>query len=221
MPSNSSDLTAQRVYAKLREDILNGEREPGTRLGEMALCKEFNVSRGPVRAALSLLAEAGILTIVPHSGASVRVISREDARALYEVRAALESEAASLAAAAIGPNTAEQLRDLLLEHTRQVKFHPTGAYVQTKKSSDFHLVVARLSDNPVLLHYLSKELYPQMALLRSRHKHVQGRGLTALKEHQRIAEAILEGDSEVAGILMRRHINISWESFESQLDVSG
>lgn len=219
MRATSTDLTAQRIYAQLREDILNGSRKPGSRLGEIALCKEFKVSRGPVRAALSLLAEAGILTLKPHSGARVRVIGREDARALYQVRAALESEAASLAAAAIGPAAAGQLRDLLRDHAKQVTVHPSGAYMQSNADHDFHMVVARLSDNPVLMHYLSKELYPQMALLRAKHTHVTGRGLSALMEHQRIAEAILAGDSEVAAILMRRHISNSWASLEAQLDI--
>lgn len=211
------NLTTQRIYDQLREDILSGERKPDSRLGEVAISEKLNVSRGPVRAALSLLAEAGIVTLVPHSGAKVRVISLEDARALYQVRAALEAEAAYLAAAAINSDTVHQLRALLQEHTKQVEIHPTGAYVQGDSDRDFHIVIAKLSYNSIILEFLTGELYPQISLLRIRHKHIKGRGRYALAEHERIIDAIAAGDSEVASLLMRRHINNSWTALEAQL----
>ncbi|PCI86546.1 MAG: GntR family transcriptional regulator [Hyphomicrobiales bacterium] len=212
-----ANLTTQRIYNQLREDILSGVRKPDSRLGEVAISEKLNVSRGPVRAALSLLAEAGIVTLVPHSGAKVRVIDLEDARALYQVRAALEAEAAYLAAAAINPDAAHKLRALLQEHTQQVAVHPTGAYLQSDEDRDFHIVIAKLSYNPVILQFLTGELYPQISLLRVKHERIMGRGRFALAEHERIIDAIVAGDAEVASLLMRRHINNSWASLEDQL----
>ena len=54
-------------------------------------------------------------------------------------------------------------------------------------------------------------------LLRVKHRNVTGRGAKALHEHKRIAAAIAEGDAEVAGLLMRRHIRNSWTALEAQL----
>lgn len=213
----SRGLAAERLADVLREDILSGRIASGERLGEVALAERFEVSRGPVRAALNLLNEAGIVTIVPNSGARVRELSRADARALYEVRAALEAEAAMLAAARAGPETAALFVDLLDQHAGEIAVHPEGAYLQGAGDRDFHMVIARMADNPIILRYLARELYPQLSLLRVKHRNVTGRGAKALNEHKRIATAIADGDAEVAGLLMRRHIRNSWTALEAQL----
>ncbi|HBM60289.1 MAG TPA: GntR family transcriptional regulator [Citreicella sp.] len=207
----------ERLATELRGDILGGRLQPGARLGEVALAERFEVSRGPVRAALNLLSETGLVTIVPNSGARVRVMSRADARALYEVRAALESEAAMLAAAKAEAGTARRFRVLLDQHAQEVGAHPQGAYLQGAGDRDFHMVTAQMAANPIILRYLTRELYPQLSLLRVKHRNVTGRGAKALREHERIAAAIADGDSEVAGLLMRRHIRNSWIALEAQL----
>ncbi len=213
----SRGMVSERLADELREDILKGRRPSGARLGEVALAERFAVSRGPVRAALNLLSETGIVTIVPNSGARVRVMGRADARALYQVRAALEAEAAGLAAARAGSETAAQFGKLLDQHAGEIAAHPEGAYLQGVGDRDFHMVVARMAGNPIILRYLSRELYPQLSLLRLKHRNVTGRGARALNEHMRIATAIADGDSEVAGLLMRRHIRNSWTALEAQL----
>lgn len=213
----SRGLAAERLADVLREDILAGRLPSGARLGEVALAERFEVSRGPVRAALNLLSEAGIVTIVPNSGARVREMGRADARALYEVRAALEAEAAMLAASKAGPETAALFGDLLDQHAGEIAAHPEGAYLQGAGDRDFHMVIARMAGNPLILRYLARELYPQLSLLRVKHRNVTGRGAKALNEHKRIAAAIADGDAEVAGLLMRRHIRNSWIALEAQL----
>ncbi|WP_239520716.1 GntR family transcriptional regulator [Pseudooceanicola aestuarii] len=208
---------AERVALALQGEILEGRFPPGARLGEVALAERFDVSRGPVRTALNQLAETGIVTIVPNSGARVRELGREDARALYEVRAALEAEAARLAAGRADAGAGDMLDKLLGQHADEVSAHPQGAYLQGPGDRDFHMVIARMGGNPIILRYLTRELYPQLSLLRVKHRNVTGRGQAALTEHRRIAEAIACGDAEVAGLLMRRHIRASWEALEAQL----
>ncbi|WP_084354981.1 GntR family transcriptional regulator [Primorskyibacter flagellatus] len=215
--TESRTLVSERLAAELRDDILCGALVPGSRLGEMALAERFAVSRGPVRAALGLLSEAGIVQIVPNSGARVRIIGRSDARALYQVRTALEAEAATLAASNAGRHAAPRFRQLLDQHGAQIAAHPEGAYLQASSDRDFHVVIAELSGNPLILRYLTRELYPQLSLLRVKHRNVTGRGAVALKEHERIAAAIIDGDGEIAGLLMRRHIRNSWTALEMQL----
>lgn len=210
-------MTAERVALALQGEILDGQLEPGSRLGEVVLAERFNVSRGPVRSALNQLADAGIVTIVPNSGARVRELGRDDARALYQVRAALEAEAARLAAEQADATSGEKLEQLLGRHAEEVSAHPQGAYLQGPGDRDFHMVIARMSGNPLILRYVTRELYPQLSLLRVKHRNVTGRGKAALLEHRRIAEAISCGDGEVAALLMRRHIHASWNALEAQL----
>lgn len=206
------------LEAELREDILTGRIRPGERLGEVALAERFAVSRGPVRDALRKLAAAGLVSFLPNIGARVRVFSREDARALYELRAALESDAARWAARRAGQERASGLVQLLGQHAESIAAHPAGAYLQNGKDADFHIVIAEMAQNPLLRNLLADELYPQLALLRRQHRNVDGRGRVALREHENIADAIINGDDELAALLMRRHIEASWNALSGQLE---
>jgi DNA-binding GntR family transcriptional regulator len=89
--------TVDALAGALRAQILDGELPAGTRLREQALCATYGVARHSLRAALRALCAEGLVRIEPHRGASVVQLTPADARALYELRAALELEAAHLA----------------------------------------------------------------------------------------------------------------------------
>jgi DNA-binding GntR family transcriptional regulator len=81
----------------LRREILDGERPAGSRLVEQELCARYGVARHSLRAALRALAAEGLIRVEPNRGASVAKLTAEDITGLYELRAALETEAARLA----------------------------------------------------------------------------------------------------------------------------
>jgi DNA-binding GntR family transcriptional regulator len=89
--------TVDALVAALRRDVLDGARPGGSRLRERELCEAYGVARHTLRAALRALAAEGIVRIEPNRGASVARLSPQDVRWLYELRAALELEAAHLA----------------------------------------------------------------------------------------------------------------------------
>ena len=221
MTISTHGSSAKAIAAALREEIIAGQMQAGERLGEVALAERFNVSRGPVREALRSLAEAGLVSFMPNIGARVRHLTVEDAAALFEVRIALEAEAARLAAERAGSQGAERLRALLDRQEPAVLAHPLGAYLHGSRDTDFHAVVAELAGNPLVLRLLFEELYPQLVMLRRQHQHVEGRGVVALREHERIAEAIGQGEPELAAMLMRRHIRESWLSLKRQMVAQG
>jgi len=81
----------------LRREILDGERPAGSRLVEQELCARYGVARHSLRAALRALAAEGLIRVEPNRGARVAKLTAEDITGLYELRAALETEAARLA----------------------------------------------------------------------------------------------------------------------------
>ncbi len=81
----------------LRREILDGERPAGARLVEQELCARYGVARHSLRAALRALAAEGLIRVEPNRGARVAELRPEDISGLYELRAALETEAARLA----------------------------------------------------------------------------------------------------------------------------
>jgi DNA-binding GntR family transcriptional regulator len=89
--------TVDALATALRREILDGERPAGLRLVERELCERFDVARHTLRAALRALAGEGLVRLEPHRGATVARLDAEQVAWLYELRAALELEAAHLA----------------------------------------------------------------------------------------------------------------------------
>lgn len=78
---------------RLRRDILGGRIDPGERLVEEQLTKQLGISRAPLREALRLLAQQGLVEHIPRRGVRVATLSDDDVRELYEVRDVLERHA--------------------------------------------------------------------------------------------------------------------------------
>ena len=87
--------TVDAVAASLRTRILDGDLTPGERLREIELTEGYGVARHSLRAALRQLQSEGLVTIEPNRGA--RVAELTDFEPLFELRTALELEAARLA----------------------------------------------------------------------------------------------------------------------------
>lgn len=86
----------EQVLELLRADILAAEFAPGQRLVESRLCERFEVSRTVIREVLRQLESEGLVALVPHRGPVVAELTRADAKALYEVRGALEGDRKSV-----------------------------------------------------------------------------------------------------------------------------
>jgi len=89
--------TVDALAGALRSRIFEGELAAGARLPERDLTERYGVARHSVRAALRSLAADGLVSIEPHRGASVASLEEHGVRSLFELRAALELEAAHLA----------------------------------------------------------------------------------------------------------------------------
>lgn len=103
--------TVDAIAAALRARILEGDLAGGERLVEQDLCATYDVARHSVRAALRALAAEGLVAIEPHRGARVRALGPEDLRGLYELRTALEVEAARLALERHGGRLPREVHD--------------------------------------------------------------------------------------------------------------
>ncbi|MGB7042784.1 MAG: GntR family transcriptional regulator [Xanthobacteraceae bacterium] len=84
MQKKRASTGAQRVYAALRHAIIALEIEPGTPLEEERLCKEYKVSRTPMREALIRLASDGLVELEANKGARVAALQLVDVIDHYE-----------------------------------------------------------------------------------------------------------------------------------------
>jgi DNA-binding GntR family transcriptional regulator len=78
---------------RLSREILSGRTDPGERLVEEQLTRRLGISRAPLREALRLLAQQGLVEHIPRRGVRVATLSDDDVRELYEVRDVLERHA--------------------------------------------------------------------------------------------------------------------------------
>src|ERR671919_2411799 len=88
---------ADDIALALAEAIVSGEIPPGSVLRQEHLSEQFDVSRTPVREALRRLAALGLVTFEPNRGVRVRMLSRDEIREAFMVRAELESLATEIA----------------------------------------------------------------------------------------------------------------------------
>ena len=87
-----------RVIVRIREMILHGELRPGARVREVELAAKLGVSRTPVREALPILAQEGVLTQLDTRGFIVRAFTSQEIMDAIDVRGALEGLAARMLA---------------------------------------------------------------------------------------------------------------------------
>ncbi len=81
---------ADQVHAALREAIIDVELPPGEPISENSICRQFAVSRTPVRAAIQRLSEEGLVDVYPHLGSFVAPIRLDRLRDSQFVRCSLE-----------------------------------------------------------------------------------------------------------------------------------
>lgn len=215
MPSAGLTL-ADSVFMALQDDIVVGRIEPGSKLGETELAARFGVSRGPLREAIRRLEARKILERIPHVGCRVAKLSVDQLIEVYQVRELLEGEAARLAAKAMTANEITVLRQVLAQHETQQDLQDDEAYFQHEGDLDFHYQIIQGSHNKILANLLIGELYYLVRMYRYRASQAHRRPQKALYEHRAILEAIEARDSEMAELLMRRHLSHARTSLEQQ-----
>lgn len=206
--------TRERVLDKLREAILSGRFHPGQRLVERELVELLGVSRTPIREALRKLELEGLVTTIPYKGPVVTRPTLEDARNLYEVRAALEGQAAALLAARATPEDVAQLEDRVGAAEVAVEAGDLRAVLAANNA--FHDELAHRCGNP-LLENLVANLRNRIILLRVESLSLPGRPPRSVAEHREMVERIRARDPEGARRCMEAHILRAWEAARQQL----
>ena len=200
-------LAAQAVDL-LRELVLTGEIPPGRRLNEVELAQRMRISRGPLREAVRHLTSEGLLTYQPHRGTFVRLADAAELRALFELRAALECAAASLAAARRTEADLARLRRVSAESRAQPPDHRFPYQLDLA----FHRAMVDAAASPLIAEQV-RLVQQQVVLLRSRHPVDPAHTSASLDDHDRLITAIDTGDGAGAARVMAEHLERVREQF--------
>ena len=194
------------AYSLILDAIDVGEFRPGDRLVESDLAERFGVSRTPIREALQRLETQSLLA---RDGRSLIVASLDHNQMaeLYVVRTELEGLAARLAARHATDEEINVLREMV-EEDRQLIYDPNAL---SRANRRFHKQVHLASHNRFLVRQLDL-VHRSMALLATSSLAVEGRGETALKEHDAIVDAIARHDGDAADAALKSHISVAFET---------
>ncbi|MCB1389424.1 MAG: GntR family transcriptional regulator [Rhodobacteraceae bacterium] len=194
------------AYSLILAAIDDGIYKPGDRLVESELAERFGVSRTPIREALQRLETQSLLA---RDGRSLIVASLDHNQLaeLYVVRAQLEGLAARLAAKHASVEEVRVLRDMVTDDRRLMN----DPKALSRANKRFHKQIHLASHNRFLVQQLDL-VHRSMALLATTSLEAEGRGRTALDEHEAIVEAIARGDGEAADKALREHISRAFET---------
>lgn len=195
------------VHTEVERLILDGTLAPGAKLTEAMLAAQLGVSRGPIREALRMLEEAGLVRQEKNRGAFVRSIPLDEAAEIYDLRAMIEESAGRQLAVSIRSEQLKELRAMVEQMERLVKDgHQTDASEPYHRLNlAFHDRLVELVGNRKLT-ALYRRLVNELSLFR-RLNLADGRQMpVSASEHRAILKAITAGDADAAGLALRKHV---------------
>lgn len=194
------------LAARIRDDILSGRLQDGSKLTEQTICDKYKVSRTPVREALSKLEVEGLVESIPNRGAFVRALSEQDIADIMTMRKIYEIQAVRWAVERI---TDEEL-DELEENFEFMEFYTMKNDIDKMLNINrsFHRMIYSASHNRMLAQLLSayqNYIRHDTTQLSQTEDYLR----TVLEEHRQIFLAILSRDQEAAVAAMEEHMNNS------------
>jgi DNA-binding GntR family transcriptional regulator len=192
-----------QIAAALRRLIITGRLAPGSRINESELASTYHISRSPIREALRILQQEGLVVMEPRRGAFVRRLTEVEVAEVYDVKAMLEGHATALAARRIDTPGLDALSACVERMGHDATRPDPAGYIE--RTREFHDLIVRASANRTLAglyHALDQQIHWLRSLSLSR----PGRIAQSLADHRAILDAIANRDEPRAERLAREHI---------------
>src|SRR3954447_9567141 len=201
-----SGPAAARVYAYVKERLLDGTFAGGALLSENELSQQLALSRTPVRQAFVQLEAEGLLELYPKRGALVVPVAASEIEDVFEARLLVEEHCARRAATAGGRPLAHELADAIAEQDAAIAMGEGGMAEFAKSDRRFHRAIVAAAGNAILT-----RLYDA---LRDRQRRIAAVSLARnpadaerfVAEHRGIADALGRADPVEACELVSAHL---------------
>ncbi len=198
----------------LRDMIIEGQLEPGTRLHEGQLGEQLGVSRTPLREAIKYLASEGLVELVPSRGAVVKRFSAADVKDMLTVLRTLEELAGKLACELATDGEIAEVRGLHDEMIERYKHSDRLQYY--KLNQQIHLAIVRLAKNPTLTD-IHQMLQTRLKRIRFVGHEGAEKWAAAVSEHEEMIEALEARDATRLSEVLGRHLTKAWERVRDTL----
>lgn len=205
MKLNATDIgqmasASDVIFEALREAINSGDLAEGETLRQEEIARMFNVSRIPVREALTRLEEHGLVVTQRYRGAVVTSLSPKEIAEIFEFRALLEPQVIRHSVERMSAETLELAKGYCKAFATQKDSSKWG-----ELNRNFHASLYKDSDRPYYLQVINASLDQVDRYLRAQLVLTHGMA-RARREHQLILDACIARDAERAAELTREHI---------------
>jgi DNA-binding GntR family transcriptional regulator len=194
------------AYQHLRDVILRGALPVGSVLAESEIAAELKISRTPVRQALGLLLQEGLVEVGARRQLIVRGFSEEHRREILLLREALEGTAVRHAADVIDLDDVDLLRLILIRQRRAANEGREEDFIDLDEQ--FHLKIAEEARLPILYGFLS-QLRGFVRLMRVGTGRDPGYMTEVIAEHEALVDALESHDADAAAAALSHHLQHS------------
>jgi DNA-binding GntR family transcriptional regulator len=205
------------IFVTIRDRIVFGQYPPGMSLSEKDLCREFNVSRTPLREAIQKLVDLKLVTVIPRFGTHVTPIDIQEIRSAFEVKIKLEGLAGELAAVRIGSDQLGKLDGLIKKAARGDQKDENRRHNRLIEiDGRFHATIHQAARNPILQEFLDNLHYRCARLWNSSLKDVVPNE-EIIDQLQSVYNALRRKDPESARRHMERHVQYFIDEIKMRL----
>ena len=208
----------EQVAQRLRQMLVEGRIAPGAKLNERELAELLNVSRTPLREGIKMLAAEGLVELLPNRGAIAVSLSEADVLNTFEVMAGLEAQAGELAAERITPAELSEIQAMQFEMMAAYTRGDLSAYYAI--NSRIHSAISAAAKNPVLT-TVYKQVNARLQALRFRSNQDGEKWKRAVKEHERMVEALVARDGAAMRDVLLTHLRNKRDVVLEQLREAG
>jgi DNA-binding GntR family transcriptional regulator len=185
-----SETAKQRAYRLLRADILRGVYDMGERLNENQLALRYGLGKTPVREALGILQQEGLVEALPRVGYLTSWITLKEVDDIFDLREILEGASAEKAALSISDTALERLEKLRWNFDAGDR----QSYLEfLDENMEFHRTVAQASGNQMLVEAVERLLEKTQRLVILR-LDISGSLDELVSEHRGLLDALRERD---------------------------
>jgi DNA-binding GntR family transcriptional regulator len=197
---------SEHAYEHVRRAILGGDYPIGSVVSDGEIAESLGMSKTPVRQALKLLAQEGLLETGQRRQLVVRGVSPEFRQEVLEIREALERIAVAHACSDMPIEEIDYLRLSLIRQRRAAEAGNEAEFIDLDE--EFHLTIASASGLPTLARLLTqlRGFVRLMRLGTARHK---GHLFRVLEEHEAIVDALEKRDEKAALKALTEHLHTS------------
>jgi DNA-binding GntR family transcriptional regulator len=214
---SSSLLLRDIAYERIKDAIRTAEVHPGQPLTETGLSKMLGISRTPVREALQVLAQEGLVQIIPGRAVTVAAPSISEVMDAIHVRYLLEPEVVRLAAKSLTEEQLGTLREAVQGLEEAVAVDDRTAW--SAIDNVFHVTLSNACSNH-LLGELSLQIRNRISYLSIDVKDDTARLVACTAEHRVILEKLAAGDADGAKNAMEHHVRMLRDSIFQRLSHS-